>query len=53
MTDNTSLVVDLPVGAKRVVFAYPATLPDLVSVNDKNGFDANIVDSFQKEIIAV
>ena len=53
ITSNTSQVVDLPIGTKRVVFAYPATLPDLVSVNDKNGFDANIVDSFQKEIIAV
>ena len=53
ISSGISQVVNLPIGAMRVVFAYPATLPDLVSVNDKNGFDANIVSSFKKEIIAI
>jgi hypothetical protein len=53
MLPGTSTIVNLPVGAKRVVFAYPASLPDLVSVRDNNGLDANIINAFKKSIIQV
>lgn len=48
-----SVTVDLPTGAVRVVFAYPATLRDITSVKDINGLNAEIVSAFKKETITV
>lgn len=48
-----SVTIALPVGAVRVVFAYPATLRDITSVKDINGMNAEIVSAFRKETITV
>ena len=48
-----SVTIALPVGAVRVVFAYPATLSDITSVKDINGLNAEIVSAFKKETITV
>ena len=48
-----SVTITLPVGAVRVVFAYPATLRDITSVKDINGLNAEIVSAFKKETITV
>lgn len=53
MVPGASIKVNLPVGAMRVVFAYPADLPDLVSITDNNGFEANIITSFKQNIVSV
>lgn len=50
---NDSVTITLPVGAVRVVFAYPATLRDITSVKDINGLNAEIVSAFKKETIIV
>ena len=47
------ITISLPVGAVRVVFAYPATLRDITSVKDVNGLNAEIVSAFKKETITV
>lgn len=39
--------VSVPVGAKRVIFAYPATLRDVNSVLDVNGLNAEIKTAFK------
>lgn len=43
----------VPVGALRVVIAYPATLGDIKSVLDVNGLNAEIKTSFIKQEIQV
>lgn len=48
-----SVTIALPVGAVRVVLAYPATLRDITSVKDINGLNAEIVSAFKKETITV
>ena len=44
--NGDSVLVNIPLGAMRVVFAYPATLNDLSSVTDTNGLGAEILSSF-------
>lgn len=48
LKNGDSITVEIPVGAKRVVFAYPAELNDLHSVTDTNGFYAEIISGFKK-----
>ena len=50
---GSTFKVDVPVGAMRVVFAYPATLQDVESVTDDNGLNAQIKGSFTKSVVAV
>jgi hypothetical protein len=50
LVNGSSFTVDVPVGAMRVTFAYPATLQDVTSVNDVNGLNANITSSFKMEL---
>lgn len=45
--------ISVPVGAQRVVFAYPATLRDVSSVKDVNGMNAEIKSSFTKSTMTV
>lgn len=45
--------IPLPIGAVRVVFAYPATLRDVSSVKDANGLNAEIKTAFTKSIMSV
>lgn len=51
--NGQSFTVQIPVGAVRVVFAYPATLRDVNSVKDVNGLNAEIKSAFAKSTIAV
>lgn len=51
--NGKSFTVQIPVGAVRVVFAYPATLRDVSSVKDVNGLNAEIKSAFAKSTIAV
>ena len=41
-------IVNIPLEAMRVVFAYPVSLGDLKSVKDSNGLSAEILNSFTK-----
>jgi hypothetical protein len=43
----------IPVGAIRVVFAYPATLRDVSSVQDVNGMNAEVKTAFTKTVVSV
>lgn len=51
--NGKSFTIAIPVGAVRVVFAYPATLRDVNSVKDVNGLNAEIKSAFAKSTIAV
>lgn len=53
LTNGSSFTVTIPLGALRVVIAYPATLRDLTSVKDVNGMNAEIVSGFTKQTAAV
>ena len=53
LSNGASFTIDFPVGAMRVVFAYPATLRDVTSVKDVNGLNADITNSFKMELIDV
>ena len=53
LTNGNSFDITIPVGAKRVVFAYPATLRDVTSVKDVNGLNAEISGAFRKSILSV
>ena len=53
LTNGASFNISIPVGAMRVVIAYPARLRDLTSVKDVNALNADIVSSFKKELINV
>ena len=50
---NSEVKVNVAVNALSVVFAYPANLPDLVSITDANAMGSEILSSFTQEIIAV
>lgn len=50
---GTTVQLEIPVGAQRVVIAYPATLADIASINDRNGLGAQITSSFSKQIVKV
>lgn len=53
VVDGTKVQLEIPLNAKRVVIAYPATLDDIESINDRNGLGAQINSSFTKTIVAV
>lgn len=53
LANGNGFTVQIPVGAVRVVFAYPATLRDVSSVKDVNGLNAEIKSAFTKSTIAV
>lgn len=46
LVNGSSFSINIPVGALRVLIAYPAHLRDLTSVLDKNDSNANIVSGF-------
>ena len=50
---GNSFNISIPVGAIRVVFAYPATLRDVSSVQDVNGMNAEIKTAFTKHTVPV
>ena len=50
---GNSFNLAIPVGAIRVVFAYPATLRDVSSVQDVNGMNAEVKTAFTKTVVSV
>ena len=53
LTNGNSFTINIPVGAVRVIFAYPATLQDVSSVKDVNGLNAEIKSAFTKSSVTV
>ena len=53
LTNGNSFDITIPVGAMRVVFAYPATLRDVTSVKDVNGLNAEVSSAFTKSTLSV
>ena len=53
LANGNSFTVTIPVGAVRVIFAYPATLQDVSSVKDVNGLNAEIKSAFTKSSVTV
>ena len=53
VSNGSAIDIDVPVGALRVVFAYPATLQDLTQILDKNDSNSNIISGFTKTEIDV
>lgn len=53
LANGAKFDVVVPVGALRVVIAYPATLRDMSSALDVNGLNAESVTSFKKQEVQV
>lgn len=53
LVNGNTFTVNIPVGAVRVIFAYPATLEDVASVKDVNGLNAEIKSAFTKSSVTV
>ena len=53
LSNGNSFTVTVPVGALRVVIAYPATLRDVTSIKDVNGMNAEIKSSFASSTLNV
>lgn len=53
LINGNTFDITIPVGAMRVVFAYPATLKDVSSVKDVNGLNAEISGAFTKSTLSV
>ena len=53
LTNGNSFTINIPVGAVRVIFAYPAILQDVSSVKDVNGLNAEIKSAFTKSSVTV
>ena len=51
--NGKSFTISVPVGAVRVIFAYPATLRDVSSVKDVNGLNAEIKSAFTQSEVNV
>ena len=52
-SNNTSFTINIPAGAKKVVFAYPATIQDVSSVTYVEGMNAEVRSAFDKEVFEV
>lgn len=53
LANGNSFTVTVPVGALRVMIAYPATLRDVNSIKDVNGLNAEISSGFTKQTVNV
>lgn len=53
LANGNSFTITIPVGAVRVIFAYPATLRDVSSVKDVNGLNAEIKGAFTRSTLTV
>ena len=53
LANGNTFTVAIPVGAVRVIFAYPATLRDVSSVKDVNGLNAEIKSAFTQSTVTV
>lgn len=52
-TNGKTFTIQVPVGAIRVVFSYPATLREVTSVKDVNGLNAEIKSAFKMSLVNV
>lgn len=52
-SNGRTFTIPIPVGALRVVFAYPATLREVTSVLDVNGLNAEIKTAFTQYTVNV
>ena len=52
-SNGSTFTLNVPVGALRVIIAYPATLRDLTSVKDVNGLNADITSAFVQSTVEV
>lgn len=50
---GSTFSISIPVGAVRVVFAYPATLRDVTSVKDVNGLNAESKSAFNLSTVDI
>lgn len=53
LSNGSTFDVPVPVGALRVVIAYPATLRDISSIKDGNGMNAEISSGFVPQTVQV
>lgn len=53
LANGNSFTVNIPVGAQRVIIAYPATLRDITSIKDVNGLNADITSAFASSTVSV
>lgn len=53
LANGNKFTITIPVGAVRVVFAYPATLRDVNSVTDTNGLGAEVKSAFTMQKMTV
>lgn len=53
LSNGAKFNVTIPVGALRVVIAYPSTLRAITSILDVNGMNANITSSFASSTVSV
>lgn len=53
MAAGNTFNLAIPLNAIRVVFAYPATLRDVTSVQDVNGMNAEVKSAFTKQVVSV
>ena len=53
LANGNNFTVNVPVGAMRVVIAYPATLRDVNSIKDVNGLNAEIASGFTKSTMDI
>ena len=52
-TNGSTFSITIPVGALRVIIAYPATLRDVTSIKDVNGLNADITTAFTQATVEV
>lgn len=53
LSNGSSFTVTVPVGALRVIIAYPSTLRDVTSIKDVNASNAEISSGFKMQTIDV
>lgn len=53
LKNGSTFTVSIPVGALRVLIAYPATLRDVTSIKDVNGMNAEIKSGFSLSRVQV
>lgn len=53
LANGNTFNLSIPVGAIRVMFAYPATLRDVSSVQDVNGMSAEVKTAFTMSVVSV
>ena len=53
LANGNTFTVNIPVGAQRVIIAYPATLRAVTSIKDVNGLNADITSAFASSTVSV